>query len=726
MSQDKDAEVGEAGLEEPLQEKRKGEDSEPFKEKDLAPDHHCTDLICLVLFVAAICAMFSLHLACFSKANPFKILHPLDHAGNSCGVGEMKDFPLVYFPAKNVIVGGPVFQDAYYGNPENRWSVCTNSCPVHESKTDRHGACNDLRPKVGVNGTGNAPYCTWYSESPTTEVFNRYCIVGLATTEYSDKTGVVCSSAQQAIADVHEEARRTFTDLGNLTRNDLHHLKSKLSPQHLWVIQAIEKSIDNDVAQYHQVMDEVTNQASNGTIAQVCADAIAEQQSTLLAFVEDILDAKDVLIICAFWCLFLGVIYLFLVRIFIKAIIYGSMFLSIVGFSVAGYFFWTEAIQVKDTGLVGEASEEKVLGVICWIFAFVLLVVVLACRRQLALSIAICHSTSSFLTKNMGIILLPPLIASVEIAWAVYWFVGLAAILSTAKVKEAHNLTQEVNRYEIDNYIIGGLFFHIFMGLWIYFFFEGLATVTTSMTVTEWYFSPLKKNASKKSSQLAFLRCLIMAKLYHSGSIAFGSFFLPIVVTLRLVVNLLLYMAAYLNQDNGCFRCCLRCVNCCVSFVTRFIQHVSTNAFIMVGIQSRGFCSSAWSVFNLMARNPVRFLVFHGVMWTVDVACRFVLIGATLAFGVLLLDKEVAPGLSKEVRNPWPALLAIAFVGYFIAGLFAGSYTSSGAALFFNFVIDEEVSKQSGRKVSAYAPKGLAILMDEEAEKSNQKKQHIV
>lgn len=725
MSQDQDAELGTARLNEPLKGEKKGEDSEPFKEKDLNPSRRCTDPICCVVFIAAICAMVSLHFACFGTANPFKILHPLDHEGNSCGVGDMEDFPMVYFPSKTIIQGGPLVLDAFYGNPKNRWSVCTNACPQTKSNTDRQGACNDPRPVV--NGTVNetappkTPYCTWYSDSPATEVFGRYCIVGLPMTEYSDKTGVVCSSAQQAIADVHEEAQRTFSDLANLTRQDLHHLKTKLPHQHLWVIEAIEKSIDGDVAQYHKVMDEVTSEAGNGTIAEVCADAIAEQQSTLLAFVEDILNAKDILIICAFWCLLLGTIYLFVVRIFVRPVIYGSILVSIVGFSLCGYFLWTEAIQVKDTGLVGEGNEEKVLAVICWFFAFVLLVVALACRRQLQLAIAICETTSSFLAKNMGMILLPPLIALGEIIWAVYWFIGLASILSTAKVKPANDLTEEVNRYEIDTNILCALVFHLFMGLWIYFFCEGLAAVTTSMTVTDWYFSTLSGTA-KKSTQFPFFRNLLKAKMYHTGSIAFGAFILPVVVILRLIINLLLYVGGIFGgDDNRCLRCCFRCINSSVACMTSCIQHVTTNAFIMIGIRSRGFCSSAWSVFNLMARNPLRFFAFTGVMWTVDVACRFVLIGATLGFGALLLDKQVAPGLSKEVRSPWPALLAIAFVGYFIAGLFAGAYTTSGASLFFNFVIDEEVSKHSGRDVSAYAPKALRNLMDEEAEKGSRK-----
>merc|ERR1719198_1335792 len=113
---------------------------------------------------------------------------------------------------------------------------------------------------------------------------------------------------------------------------------------------------------------------------------------------------------------------------------------------------------------------------------------------------------------------------------------GFATILSTAKVKPAEDLTQEIARFEVDNFIMGGLFFHCYMGLWVHFFFEGLAMVTTSITVTEWYFSP-KVGDSKRSSTWAVFGSLVKAMFYHLGSIAFGSGILPIAIMLQLIIK---------------------------------------------------------------------------------------------------------------------------------------------------------------------------------------------
>merc|ERR1719484_106818 len=115
------------------------------------------------------------------------------------------------------------------------------------------------------------------------------------------------------------------------------------------------------------------------------------------------------------------------------------------------------------------------------------------------------------------------------------------------------------------------------------------------------------------------------------------------------------------------FRICCCCLNCCLRCMVSCLQFLSKNAYIMVGVQGKGFCKSAWEVWTVMARNPRRFVIFQGVMWTVDVACRFLLIGLTLAFGGLFLDRKVSP----DVKSPWAPLIMIALIGYFISGLIA-------------------------------------------------------
>jgi len=464
---------------------------------------------------------------------------------------------------------------------------------------------------------------------------------------------------------------------------------------------------------YSEALDAVSKQAKEQHIVQVCADAAAKQESTLVSFVTDVLNATEVLILSAVMCLFFGLVYLMLVCKFVKIVIWGSLIIATTGFTATGYVLWTQGIQVKDTGLLEEGQEEMILAVICWIFAFVLLAVAVFCRRALQLAIAISETTSSFLMKNMGVMFLPQLIACFEICWVAYWLLGFAAILSTAKAKPAEDLTKEVARFEIDNFIIGAVLFHCYMGMWMHFFFEGLAAVTSSITVTEWYFSP-KVGGKKRSSQFAVRSAFVSALIHHLGSIAFGSCILPICIVLQLMIRLMTKAGDKIGKNNIIFKVVCCCLNCCTRCMVSCLQFISTSAYIMVGVQGKGFCKSGYEVWSLMARNPRRFLIFKGVMWTVDIACRFLLIGLTLACGALFLDRRVSP----QVKSPWPPLLAIALIGYFISGLFASVYTTSGAALFFCFVVDEEISQHTGRDFTLYAPSGLQNLLDAEVKKT--------
>lgn len=608
-----------------------------------------------------------------------------------------------------MIEGGPLVQDAYYGNPKNRWSVCTNECPQVFSRIERPGACN--AQKETINGT-----CTWYSESPTTKVLGKYCIAGLASTAHTDPTGVVCSSAQQAIADVHTEAKRSFYDLGNMSSNDIQFLKTRVPEHQLWVVLAIEKSIQEDATKYAQALDAVAKQANEQQIVEVCTDTVAKQESTVVSFVTDVLNSYLVLIYSTLACLFFGLLYLLSVCKFVKPVVWGSLAVAIIGFSLSGYFLWNQSIQVKDSGLLEEGQEEQVLAIICWIFAAVLIVVTFFCRRALQLAIGISETTSGFLVNNLGMMLLPQLIAVFELCWLAYWMTALAAILSTATVKPAADLTQEIQRFEIDNFIIAVLFCHCYMGLWVHFFFEGLAAVTSSITVTDWYFKP-KVKGRKGSSTWAVFRSLLVAVFYHLGSIAFGSGILPIAVILQGLIWFFQKTGNALGKDTFVVKIFCCCLSCCARCLASGLKFVSTNAYIMVGVTSKSFCPSAFEVFSVMARNPRRFVIFKGVMWTVDVACRFLLIGLTMGIAALCLENKVSPA----AKSPWPAMLAVVVIAYFISGLISSVFTTSGSALFFCFVIDEEISAQTGRDFTLYAPNGLQGMIDAEVKKSKTK-----
>mmetsp|Transcript_65623 Transcript_65623/g.102437 ORF Transcript_65623/g.102437 Transcript_65623/m.102437 type:complete len:756 (-) Transcript_65623:53-2320(-) len=688
---------------------QKAKESEPFKAEDINPEsRRCTDIPCCCLFLIVIGVLIGIHKGCFDKAYPFKISYPLDHAGNSCGVGDYAEYPKVYYPSKQMITGGPLAMDVYYSNPKNLWGVCTKECPDG-------GVTHDDRP--GMCGENNKT-CTWYSKYAPNLYLGQYCILGPSfLNRKPTSTGDICNTAQEEVDDVQDIAFQSLDDMQNSTQYYLDYLENeaKLGDNES---QALLRKLRADtqlrVGDFKQAIQNTAANTTEKNIVQVCADRLGNQKNYMADALKEIINGMNILLTCIGICCVVGGLYLLVVCFFIKYIVWGSLFVCTVGFGVAGGLFWDQAIQVQDTGLLEEGFEEKVLAVLCWVSCFICLVVITLARKSFKLAIAISSSTASFLLKSLGMMLLPQLLAVVQIGLIIWWLIGLAGILSTAEVLPAADLTEEYNRYVITGELKGIIIYHCFVGFWLWGFLDGLQTVTTAITVSNWYYMP-KVHGHKPTSHFGFVKGLRQALMYHTGSVAFGALFVAIIQTCRLVLefykkrieNWLPKNAAY--YFICCCRCCLSCLDHWASFLTDI-------GYIMVGVTSRNFTKSAWDGFAVQARNPKRFIIFTGVMWTVNFVGRLFIVGFVLAWGALLLNKSLFPELSVHVHSPWPVLICIFIVGWIISGLIFGVFTTSGTALFYCFVVDEEANKTSGLDASDYAPGGMAELLNETRE----------
>lgn len=683
----------------------------PLKEGDVNPkSRKPTDCICCCLFIASLVTLLCIHRQCFQQAYPFKITLPLDHAGNTCGVGEYKDYPKVYYPAKKMTFSGPLAADVYYSNPENLWGVCTKECPTVYSRRDRPDQCCE-----------NNGACTWYSESPAKLYLGQYCIFGTSLIRHApDQAGVICQTAQRAVEDVQDEAFQSLDNMHNSTQHYLRYIndtipEARSDPEMKQLLVSMGSQLDKRVTDYKKAIENVAANTTNKQIVQVCKDAVGHQKSTLADFMGDVMNGWVILLTCMGVCLYVGGMYLLIICFFVKPLVWGSVFACIIGFAIGGWLFWDQSIQVADTGLIEAASEEQILAVVCWMCSLLCVVVAYVWRRSLQLAVAISSATSSFLLKNAGILFMPQLLALVQVAFLIYWLVGLSGILSTAQILPADNLTQERNRYVLDGALKAKVVFHFFVGFWVHGYLEALGTVATSITVADWYYKP-KVNGKKPSSHLSFFTGLAKAIVFHSGSIAFGSLVLAVVRTLRVILELYQQLAKQMF-GNDTAKCLLACCRCCLGFLTSTLKFIEFNAYIMVGVTGKSFRSSAWEAWGVVTRNPKRFGIFHGVMWTVNAIGRLFIVGFSLLWGALLLNKNLFPSLSESVHSPWPVLISIFAVSFFLAGLIFGVYTSAGAALFYCFVADEEICAQLGRDAGSYAPGGLGSLLDAEAKR---------
>uniref|UniRef100_A0A8C2X4V4 Choline transporter-like protein n=1 Tax=Cyclopterus lumpus TaxID=8103 RepID=A0A8C2X4V4_CYCLU len=98
---------------------------------------------------------------------------------------------------------------------------------------------------------------------------------------------------------------------------------------------------------------------------------------------------------------------------------------------------------------------------------------------------------------------------------------------------------------------------------------------------------------------------------YHTGSLAFGALILSVAQLVRIILE-------YLEQklrgvDNSLSRFMMHCLQCCFWCLEKFIRYMNRNAYIMVAIYGKNFCTSAREAFFLLMRNVVRVAVLDRV-----------------------------------------------------------------------------------------------------------------
>ncbi|RXM96592.1 Choline transporter-like protein 2 [Acipenser ruthenus] len=150
-------------------------------------------------------------------------------------------------------------------------------------------------------------------------------------------------------------------------------------------------------------------------------------------------------------------------------------------------------------------------------------------------------------------------------------------------------------------YLIFFQFYNVFLFFWCANFVTALGQVTLAGAFASFYW------AFKKPDDMpAFpiFTSLGRALRYHTGSLAFGSLILSIVQVIRVLLEYLDHkLKGHQNKFTKFLLCCLKCCFWCLE---KFIKFLNRNAYIMIAIYGKNFCTSARNAFFLLMRNIVR------------------------------------------------------------------------------------------------------------------------
>uniref|UniRef100_A0AAR2IR59 Choline transporter-like protein n=1 Tax=Pygocentrus nattereri TaxID=42514 RepID=A0AAR2IR59_PYGNA len=173
---------------------------------------------------------------------------------------------------------------------------------------------------------------------------------------------------------------------------------------------------------------------------------------------------------------------------------------------------------------------------------------------------------------------------------------------------------------------------------------------------------------------------------YHTGSLAFGSLILAFVQLIRIILE---YLDHKLKGAHNVFaRFLLCCLKCCFWCLERFIRFMNRNAYIMIAIYGKNFCTSAREAFYLLMRNVVRVAVLDKVTDFLLFLGKLLVAGSVGVVAFFFFTHKI-PIIQEEVpvlNNYWVPLLTVVFGSYLIAHGFFSVYAMCVDTLFLCFL----------------------------------------
>ncbi|XP_029939049.1 choline transporter-like protein 5-B isoform X2 [Salarias fasciatus] len=236
---------------------------------------------------------------------------------------------------------------------------------------------------------------------------------------------------------------------------------------------------------------------------------------------------------------------------------------------------------------------------------------------------------------------------------------------------------------------------NLFVFLWLLNFTIALGQCTLAGAFASYYWA-LKKPSDIPACPLysSFSRAI----RYHTGSLAFGSLILAVVQMVRIVLEYLDHKLK--GSQNGCARFLLCCLKCCFWCLEHFIKFLNRNAYIMIAIYGKNFCTSSKDAFFLLMRNVVRVAVLDKVTDFLLFLGKLLISGSVGVLAFFFFSRKI-PIFQEEVPSLnyyWVPILTVIFGSYMIAHGFFNVYAMCVDTLFLCFLWDLEVNDGSPAK----------------------------
>ncbi|GAB6031527.1 hypothetical protein CHUAL_009296 [Chamberlinius hualienensis] len=666
-------------------------------------DRGCTDIFCLLIFVAFLIGWGVIGAIAIIHGDPEQLFNPTDSYGNICGVGKFAKQKYLFY-----------FDMTTCASPTS-WLVCpTSQVCVSRCPNYTFAAANPQADLVKYRDYLICKYNINVEQYSTNGELQKLISNGDCAPYYLPSSSVV----RRCLPNLVNQTVDTFVDVAGyavttLTDNNV------VTATVLKNAEKILYGLNN----VRNVGDMVFSDFKESWVMMAVGIGLAMALSFLWIMLIRLLGGLMV------WFTLIAMFVIFSAGCGFSFYKYKQ--LANVPGSESKFILTTDFnyyLQLRDTWLA--------FGIIAAVFLFIVLLIVIFLRKRIAIAIQLINESSKAVAQISLSLFFPIFPFILQLAVISFWIViavflasmGSASYRAVLKdnipekcksMYQHSDLSCNISNFDPDcgqcvfyDYassggIIGIQVYNLFGMIWVLFFIDGLSQMILAGAFASWYWA-YNKPKDIPACPIGNSVCRTFGN--HLGTIAFGSLIIAIVRLIRIFLE---FLDRKLKQysDNAvskCIMCFCRCFCWCLE---NFLKYINKNAYIMVAIYGKSFCASARDAFSLLLRNVLRAVVLDKVTDFLLFVGKLVIAGGLGALSFFFFSQQI-PGSEKYVPTLnyyYVPVIVITFGSYMVASAFFGVYEMAVDTVFLCFL--EDCERHDGVNQPYFMSKNLMKIL---------------
>ncbi|XP_010743276.1 choline transporter-like protein 2 isoform X2 [Larimichthys crocea] len=673
----------------------------------------CTDIVCCILFIIAILAYIAVGILAWSQGDPRKVIYPTDSRGQFCGQAgtplENKRM-LFYF---NIMKCASPMVLLEFQCPTTQ--MCVEKCPekfmtllkAYTSRTDFDYYKQFC--KEGVTSSMGVPEILKLGLCPAmltpSKPFTRRCFPALG------QTGGVITVGNNSHFDDGSGNMRDAKDLVDGVKNATVVIEAR---------QVAMKIFEDYTQSWYWIL-----------IGLVIAMLTSLLFIVLLRFLAGIM--VWIMIALVILVIAYGIFHCYMEYAALKGEPGSDVTLQQLGFQTD----FTVYLQIRQTWLA--------FMIILAIMEVIIILLLIFLRKRICIAVALIKEASRAIGHVMSS-LFYPLFTFLLLAMVIAYWAVTAVFLSTSNEPiykvfnetacdhsratcDPANYTTSLMKKECPQseclfafyggetvyhkYLIGLQFYNVFLFFWCANFVTALGQMTLAGAFASYYWAFVKPD---DMPAFPVFSSLGRSLRYHTGSLAFGSLILSIIQIIRVLLEYLDHKLK--GAENKCTKFLLCCLKCCFWCLEKCIKFLNRNAYIMVAIYGKNFCTSARDAFFLLMRNLIRVAVLDKVTDFLLFLGKLLIVGLVGIFAFFFFSGRVKAfeNTAPNLHYYWVPILTVVVGSYLIAHGFFSVYAMCVDTLFLCFCEDLERNDGSAERPYYMSSTLHEILWENKAE----------